>query len=94
MGLHMGTMSDLGFVKEVTHKVVEASRAKDLARIAQLIQHVEHVSAGAAAQWTAYVLDMGASPRIVDVATRTANNKVHCLDRSQLLELDIVNVDD
>lgn len=95
LGIHMDTVAnDPVFVDWVTRQVLSAAAAGDTERIARLIQRVEKDSAGSAANWTAYVMRMGASPRIVERATRTAAHAMHYLDRQELLDLNVVNVED
>lgn len=95
LGIHMDTVAnDPDFVAWVTAQVLSAAAARDSDRVAQLIQRVEKDSATSAAHWTAYVMRMGASPRIVERATRTAARSIHYLDRQELLDLNVVNVED
>ncbi len=95
LGIHMDTVAnDPQFVAWITAQVLSAAAARDSDRVAQLVQRVEKDSATSAAHWTAYVMRMGASPRIVERATRTAARSMHYLDRQELLDLNVVNVEE
>ena len=74
-------------------KHVEKNGKIDYEGVREVIQEYEKDSAQAASRWAAYVLEMGASPRIVDEGTKVDATGIKHLTREELIDLNIVNVD-
>lgn len=92
-GIHMPTIA--GNQETVQHilRSIDKHRASGPKGVQQLIFEIEKLSAQAASRWAAYVLQMGASVRIVDAGTRYLANQMNWLNRQELIDLNIVNVD-
>lgn len=97
-GIHMATvMNDPELIDRIFAEIVSAYDAKketiDRAKVRHLIQIFEQGSAKAASRWGAYVLEMGGSPRIVDIGTNSKASQMNWLTREQMINLNVINVD-
>jgi hypothetical protein len=94
-GIHMPTIA--GNVEMVNRiaGIIEREMRKGSHRGAQqLIFEIEQLSAQAASRWAMYVIQMGASVRLVDAGTEKLASEMKWLNRAELLDLNVVNVDD
>lgn len=101
-GIHMATIArSENAIRVVMRAVVEAASTAnngkteiDTAAISKVIMDIEKLSANGAAKWGGYVLEMGASPRIVQLGTETSANSMNWLTRRQMVDLNVINVDE
>ena len=94
-GIHMPTIAGNPETVQKILRLIEQQRASVGTKGAQkIIFEIEKLSAQAASRWAAYVLQMGASHRIVDAGTKYLASEMNWLSRKELLDLNIVNVDD
>jgi hypothetical protein len=96
-GIHMATaMASKYAIKRAATSImkhIERNGKIDYDGVREVIQEYEKDSAQAASRWAAYVLEMGASPRIVDEGTKVHATGIKHLTREELIDLNIVNVD-
>jgi hypothetical protein len=96
-GIHMATaMASKYAIKRAATSImkhIEKNGKIDYEGVREVIQEYEKDSAQAASRWAAYVLEMGASPRIVDEGTKVHATGIKHLTREELIDLNIVNVD-
>lgn len=94
-GIHMATVARNPEAIRLVAASVQATRqSNDPKHIQNIIFQIETFSAQAAARWAGYVLEMGASPRIVDLGTKTGADDMNFLNQAQLNDLNVVNVDE
>jgi hypothetical protein len=96
-GIHMATaMASKYAIKRAATSImkhIEENGRIDYEGVRAVIQEYEKDSAQTASRWAAYVLEMGASPRIVDEGTKIDAKGIKHLTREELIDLNIVNVD-
>ncbi|MGH7350416.1 MAG: hypothetical protein ACREI6_10380 [Candidatus Rokuibacteriota bacterium] len=93
-GIHMPTIAASPETVQKILGMIEKERAAGLDGVQRLIYEIEKLSAQSASRWAAYVLQMGASIRIVDAGTRYLASQMNWLNRKELMDLNVVNVDD
>lgn len=97
-GIHMATIAtNPKFMEEVFVLVLAAYDSKteklNHGKVRELVQFFEQNAARSAAAWGAFVLEMGGSPRIVELGTKTGAREMNWLTRQQMLDLNVINVD-
>jgi hypothetical protein len=97
-GIHNSTLANNSELLELMYKEVASAydpqrKALDHEKLKGVIQLFEKFSANAAARWSGFVLEMGGSPRIVQLGTESAGSQMNWLSREQLVDLNIVNTD-
>lgn len=94
-GIHMPTIAgDAEMVKRIAAMIDREMRKGSHEGAQQVIFQIEKLSAQAAARWAMYVIQMGASVRLVDAGTEKLASEMKWLSRAELLDLNVVNVDD
>lgn len=88
IGIHMGTRSRNAGTRAVVRAAVELLGELGAAEI---VREFEQDGATAAALWTRYVMEMGVSIRIVDVASAVSANSMHFLTFEEMRSLNVVN---
>lgn len=88
IGIHMGTRSRNPGTRAVVRAAVELLGELGAAEI---VREFEQDGATAAAFWTRYVMQMGVSIRIVDVASAVSANSMHFLTFEEMRSLNVVN---
>jgi hypothetical protein len=90
-GIHMGTWSrNEAYLNRAEAEV----RTRGTAGAGAIIRNAEQMSAMEIATWTRYVMQMGASIRFVETATRTSVDSMLWLTRREAINLNIINVED
>lgn len=97
-GIHMATRAgNPKFMEEVFVLVLKAYDTKterlDHGKVRELVQFFEQSAARSAAAWGAFVLEMGGSPRIVELGTQSGAGEMNWLSRQQMIDLNVINVD-
>lgn len=94
-GIHMPTIAgNPDMVTRIAGIIEREMRKGSHEGAQQLIFKIEQLSAQAASRWALYVIQMGASVRLVDAGTEKLASEMKWLNRSELLDLNVVNVDD
>ncbi|MCU0952957.1 MAG: hypothetical protein MUC68_18525 [Burkholderiaceae bacterium] len=94
-GIHMPTIAgNPEMVNQIAELIDRGQRAGSHRGAQQVIFEIEQLSARAASRWAAYVIQMGASVRLVDAGTQKLASEMKWLNRAELLDLNVVNVDD
>ncbi len=88
IGIHMGTRSRNPGTQAVVRAAVELLGELGAAEI---VREFEQDGAVAAAFWTRYVMEMGVSIRIVEVASAVSANSMHFLTFQEMRSLNVVN---
>lgn len=91
IGIHMGTEAHSPLVQAVVHAAIEllGERAAE-----EVIREFEQNGARSAAAWTAYVMEMGVSIRLVNLASRVSSGSMHWLTWPEMRNLNVVNTRD
>lgn len=97
-GIHMATSvsSDEAVdrtLARILHAYGTTPGQPDREAIKAVIQRIEQSAAREAANWGAYVLEMGGSPRIVDLGTKSKASEMNYLSRPEMIDLNVINVD-
>jgi hypothetical protein len=92
-GIHMPTIAGNPEAVQKILSLIDKERASGAPGVQRIIFEIEKLSAQAASRWAAYVLQMGASIRIVDAGTKYLASEMNWLNRQELMNLNIVNVD-
>ncbi len=88
-GVHMFTFSRNDRLREAARAQIQQQGAEGAGEV---MRGVEQASARVMATWQRYVLEMGVSPRFVDVATQTSADEIRWLTRRELSQLNVINV--
>jgi hypothetical protein len=94
-GIHMPTIAGNPETVQKVLRLIDQQRASiGPEGVQKIIFEIEKLSAQSASRWAAYVLQMGASIRIVDSGTRYLASEMNWLNGQELMSLNIINVDD
>jgi hypothetical protein len=93
-GIHMPTIaSDDEMMQKIAGLIDQNMRSGSVDRARNVVFQIEQLSAQAAARWAMYVVQMGASIRIVDAGAEKLASEMKWLSRAELVDLNVVNVD-